>query len=181
MKPVIFLMLTILMFTISCKSSKSKATSAQIKALETLVENKNYSIESDWANPQFSNAMQQVLNSGLLQPGNSAGAINLIGNPNFLTISGDSITSYLPYFGERQMNIGYGRDGAIELKGIMENYTAVKGKHNRYNISFDAKSKSENFNVIITLFPNTKSDIQLIGNGRFPISYTGHVKAIEKE
>ena len=168
--------------TLSCKSSKSKVTDAQIKALDILVENKNYTIESDWAHPLVTNAMQQVLNSGILGAGSSANAINLIGNSNFLTISGDSIKSYLPYFGERQMNVGYaGRDSGIQLQGLLENYTVEKGKNNSYTISFSAKGKTEKFRVNIVLFPNLKSDMQLIGNGRFPISYTGQVESLEKK
>lgn len=182
MKPLAFFTFLIFIMTLSCKSSKTNVTDAQIKALEILVENKSYTIESDWANPRVTYAMQQVLNSGILQPGSSSSAISLIGNSNFLTISGDSITSYLPYFGERQMNVAYGGgDSAIQFKGLLENYLVKKGKNNSYNISFNAKSKSENFQVNITLFPNLKSDMNLIGNGRFPISYNGHVKSLETE
>ncbi|MDG1730826.1 MAG: DUF4251 domain-containing protein [Algibacter sp.] len=170
-----------LLFT-SCKSLKNNTKDTQIRALNALVESKYYTIESNWANPQLTNAMQQVLNSGILQPGNSANAISLIGNSNFLTISGDSISSHLPYFGERQMHVDYGGgDSAIQLEGVLEDYTTKKGKHNRYNISFDAKSKSEYFTVNITLFPNLTSLIQITGSGRFPISYTGHVKSLKKE
>tara|TARA_R110002072_G_scaffold17207_2_gene65735 strand:- start:821 stop:1366 length:546 start_codon:yes stop_codon:yes gene_type:complete len=181
MKPLAFFTLLIFILTLSCKSSKSKASDAQIKTLEILVENKNYTIESDWARPQVTNAMQQIVNSGLLPAGSSVNAINLIGNSNFLTISGDSITSYLPYFGERQMNVGYGgTDSAIQLQGLLEDYEVVKGKNNRYTISFSARGKSENFRIKIVLFPNLKSDMQLTANGRFPISYTGHVESLEK-
>ncbi|WP_396601028.1 DUF4251 domain-containing protein [Algibacter sp. R77976] len=164
----------------ACKSTK--ISQSEIEAFETLVENKNYRIESDMAHPQVSNAMQQVLNSGILQGGSSANAISLIGNSNFLTVSGDSITSYLPYFGERQMNIDYsGEDSGIQLKGLLENYKAIKGKNNSYNISFGAKSRSESFKVFITLYPNLKSNLQINGSGRFPISYSGQVEALKIE
>ena len=143
----------------SCKSASSKVTDEQVKALEVLVEKKNFNIESNWAHPQTTMAMQQVLNAGLLQTGSSPGAINLIGNSNFLTISGDSISSYLPYFGERQMNVGYGgTDSAIQLKGAIKNYTVTKEKNHSYTISLDAKSNKEHFKIIIKLFPNLKSN-----------------------
>ena len=111
----IYLFTCLILFTaLSCKSSKTNPTDAQILSLEQLVKTKNFTIESDRAYPQVSNAMMQVFNSGMLQQGNNAGSISLIGNANFLTISGDSITSYLPYFGERQMNVEYGgTDSAI--------------------------------------------------------------------
>ncbi|MFD1162162.1 MULTISPECIES: DUF4251 domain-containing protein [Hwangdonia] len=177
MKPLSIITLIVAIAFFSCKSASSKVTDEEIKALETLVENKNFSIESNWAFPRTTAAMQRVLNSGMLPAGSSTGAINLIGNSNFLTISGDSITSYLPYYGERHTNVGYGgSDGAIQLKGIVENYTVTQGKQHDYTISFDAKSKSERFNISITLYPSLKSYVKLIGASRSSISYSGQVK-----
>ncbi|WP_298497734.1 DUF4251 domain-containing protein [uncultured Algibacter sp.] len=166
-----------LVVCLSCKSSKSKFTETQINALETLITSRNYTIKSDWAKPQVTNAMQQVLNSGVLQPGNTAGAISLIGNDNYLTVSNDSVTSYLPYYGERQMGTIYGDNGGIELNGILENYQVSKGKHQSYLVKFNASSKTERFNVIIQLFPNLKSEMSILSSSRFPISYTGIIKS----
>ncbi|MFD2726051.1 DUF4251 domain-containing protein [Hyunsoonleella rubra] len=166
------------MLCVSCKSSKSTATPAEIEALSLLVESKDFNIESNWAYPQTTYAMQQVLNSGLLFPNNGGSAINLIGNPNFLKISGDSISSFLPYFGERQMQITYnGQDTAIQLNGLMENYEIAEGKNNSYNISFSANSavNNERFRVFITLFPNLKSNIRVNSTGRFSIGYSGEI------
>ncbi|MCB4808452.1 DUF4251 domain-containing protein [Tamlana sp. 62-3] len=181
MKTFYALILTAVFIQFSCKSSKNKASESEIKTLTQLVENKKFIIESDWANPQVTNAMQQVLNSGILQPGSNASSINLIGNSNYLKISGDSIYSYLPYFGERQMHVNYGgTDSAIQFKGLMSDYKVSKRKDAGYNISFNAKSNSENFNVYITLWPNLKSSMSLNSSSRFSISYTGSVnKTVE--
>ena len=179
MKSLYYLSFIVAIAFFSCKSAGSKVTDGQIKALESLVENRSFNIESNWAYPQTTAAMQQVFNAGLLQPGSSSGAINLVGNSNFLTIAGDSIKSYLPYFGERQTNVGYGgNDSAIQLSGIVENYTVTKGKRESIVISCDAKSKSEHFKVIVNLFPNLKSNITLIGASRHSISYSGYVKSL---
>lgn len=165
---------------LSCGSSKSTATDGELKALTDLVNNRSFSIVSEWAYPTTSRAMQRA--SQLLGPGNNnGGSISLVGNTNFLTISGDSITSFLPYFGERQMGGAYGgADSAIEFEGVMENYKAVKNKKDGYDISFVAKSNSENFAVNITLFPNLNADISLNGSSRSFIRYSGTAKSIEK-
>jgi len=178
MKSIYLIIAVVFITSFSCKSASSKVTDEQIKALEVLVDNRNFTIESNWAYPQTTAATQRVLNSGLLPAGSSSGAINLIGNSNFLTISGDSISSYLPYYGERQMNVGYGgNDAAIQFKGLVENYTVSKGKGNSYTVSCDAQSKSERFKVIIKLFPTFKSYITLTGTSRNSISYSGKVKS----
>jgi hypothetical protein len=143
------------------------------------MQKQRFKIISDWAHPQATAAMQQVFNSGLFQPGNTASNISLIGNTNFLTISGDSISSYLPYFGERQMHVGYGGgDSAIEFNGIMQNYKAEKNKDHGYTITFDAKSHSESFTAQINIFPNLHSDMILNGAYRFLIRYSGTVEAV---
>lgn len=177
-----FWFISFMVFTLfSCSSSKNTTSNSQIEALNTLVENKNFSIESNWAYPQTTNALQQVLNSGLLPLGSGSGNINLIGNSNFLRISGDSISSYLPYFGERQMQIDYGgRDSAIEFNGIMENFKSKKNSDNSYSMSFKATSNNEIFNVYIKLWPKLKSDIVLNSPSRFTIRYSGDVEANSK-
>ncbi len=181
MKMYINILYVFFIVMFSCKSA-SQYSDAQIKNLETLIESKRFTIESDWARPQVTYAMQQVLNSGILQPGSAPNAISLIGNANFLTISGDSIKAYLPYFGERQMNVGYGgRDGAIKLDGLLEDYVFEAKKRNSYLITFNANSKIEAYNISIAVFPNMKSEIRVNSSSRFPISYTGEIERINRD
>lgn len=182
MKPINYSLVIIVLTIISCGSSKTSATDAEIEALNILIKDKQFTIESDWAYPQVTTAMQQVLNSGILQPGSSSGNISLVGNTNFLTISGDSITSYLPYFGERQMQVDYdGTDSTIQFSGLVKNYKTIKNKDKSYTISFNAKSNNESFNISIKLFSSLKSNIMLNGTSRFPIRYSGVVISKNKK
>ena len=181
MKTYLSIVYTLFILVLSCKSANSYSDE-QIKRLETLIESKSYTIESDWARPQVTYAMQQVLNSGVLQPGSAANAISLVGNTNFLTISGDSIKAYLPYFGERQINVAYGgRDSAIELDGLLKDYAFESAKHNGYLIKFKAKSKIEAYSISIIVYPNNESEIRVNSSSRFPISYTGKVERIDSD
>lgn len=170
--------------TFSCSSHKKINLQAQIKTLDSLVVNKHFTIESTRAHPQISNAMQQVLNSDLMRNIGAAGNVNLIGNYNYLTISDDSISSYLPYFGERQMNVSYGGgDAAIAIKGVVEKYSVEKNKDNSYHIHFTAKNNTnrETFDISIKLFPNLKSTIFINSSFRSSISYSGEVIMEEKK
>ncbi|WP_370476117.1 DUF4251 domain-containing protein [Tamlana flava] len=164
----------------ACGSSKSQPTEAQLQTLNELIDSRQFTIESDWAHPQATRAMQQIVNSGLMLPGNTAGNISLVGNTNFLRVKGDSVFSYLPYFGERQMQIDYGgRDNAIEFKGLMEDLTIEKTKNNGYKFVFNAKSGRENFRVYLSITPGLKSDMLLNSGSRFPIGYSGDVVKTE--
>ncbi|MFI1773726.1 DUF4251 domain-containing protein [Thalassobellus citreus] len=177
MKLISYSVVIIGCFFFSCRASKNSVTQTEIEALDILIKNQQFTIESDWVYPQVTNAMQQVLNSGIMQPGSSAGSISLIGNANFLTISGDSITSYLPYFGERQMQVDYGgTDSAIQFNGLIEDYKPVKNKNQSYDIKFKAKSNNENFNVFIKLYPSLNCEMILNSSSRNSIRYNGNVK-----
>lgn len=178
---ILIISLSIFVFT-SCKSSLLEMTQAELDAFNNIVNNQKFQIESDWLYPQGSAALQRVLNSGILQGGSTSNAISLLGNYNFLKISGDSISSYLPFYGERHMQVGYGGgDSAIEFEGTVKNYRVERNKDHSYNISFDAKSKNEEgFSVYIRLSPYLKSDMTINGNARSSIRFTGIVKPISE-
>jgi hypothetical protein len=167
---------------LSCKSAQSAPSIEQTALVKAAIEQQQFRIVSDWAYPQASTGLQQLSNIGLIQPGSNAGAISLIGNSNFLEVSRDSITSHLPYFGERQMQIAYnGSDSAIKFDGPLEDYSISKNKKSVYTVTFRARSNSESFKVAIMLYPNASARMQLTGTGRFPISYAGVLQDLNSE
>lgn len=171
--------LALLVLICSCATTKNVDTTQ----LKSLIENKNYNLESDIAQPMATIGMSQLQKTGLLGPGNSASNISLIGNGNFLKIKGDSITSHLPYYGERRANVGYGLDNsAIELEGEVKNYNAVWNDNKQhYTVTFQAKSNNELFDVRLVLYPNLKSYITLSSAARTSITYVGKVNDIRNE
>ncbi|GAA4969247.1 DUF4251 domain-containing protein [Algibacter aquimarinus] len=176
MKQAYYILILLFLVLFSCASSKSKASPKQIEDLAKLIDNKKFTIESTWAHPQVTNAMQQVLNSAFMQIGSNATSVNLIGNSNYLTISGDSISSYLPYFGERQMGVSYNNnDSAIQLNGLLNDYKVEKNKNESYTLSFQSRNKQEAFNTSIIIFPNLRSEIIINSSSRFPIRYSGNI------
>ena len=160
----------------SCASNKNQASSTEIAQLNKLVEEQAFEINSDWALPMTTNSLVSLQNAGFFPPGSSAGQINLIGNPNYFRIKGDSISSELPYYGEVQFSAGhYGGESGIELKGLIEDLTIEKNEKNKsYRFRFEASSEKENYKIYLTLFPNGRSTLRINGNNRFPIEYTGN-------
>ena len=92
MKQVKYIGVILIIMVYSCASSKPKASLEQIEALNTLIKSQEFNIESDIAYPRVTYAIQQALNSGLLPPGSTAGAISLIGNSNYLKVSGSGFS-----------------------------------------------------------------------------------------
>ena len=171
----------ILFFCLSCASSKQKATPEQIQVLTDLVENQSMEFVADWAFPLATNSLNQLSNAGLLQPGSTAGRINLIGNVNYLKIKNDSISAYLPYFGERQFGGAYNNDNTgIRFNSVPDNLTITKDeKSNGYSIAFDITRDTESFQVFLRLFPNKKGALNINSNQRHSIAYQGTIKSLE--
>ena len=152
--------------------------------LESMISQKSFEIIAESATPQNTVAINAVANSGLLAPGNTLGFINLAGNTNYLRAHGDSISAYLPFFGERRMGGAYGSQrGGIEFDGKPSDYTFKKGKKNAHEIRFtinDKENKAEQYRVLIYLFPNLRTTININSTHRTTMMYRGNAFELKK-
>tara|TARA_R110002072_G_scaffold118631_1_gene250801 strand:- start:229231 stop:229782 length:552 start_codon:yes stop_codon:yes gene_type:complete len=183
MKIILSFGIVLLLFT-ACKSSENTATSAA-EALQTkqLVENGDFEINVEWANPMATNELNQLSNSGLLGVGNSAGRINLIGTANYMRLKNDSLSVYLPYFGTRQTGVRFGNNsGAIEFDGIPDEYELQydEGKQ-RTELRFKMKEDTESYNVFITVYANRNVYVSVNSSQRNSISYEGVISRLEED
>ncbi|GAA4271524.1 DUF4251 domain-containing protein [Aquimarina gracilis] len=168
---------------ISCNSSKNPAEeAAKMQVLDQLMAQNDFQIESNWAHPLVSNSITSIANSRLLPPGSTAGAIDIFGNPNYLRVMGDSISMYLPYYGERQLAATYNNTIiAIKYDGKPDNIKIEKNeKKQTYELQFIAKGDRETYRVFIKLTPNLTSMISVNSSHRTPISYKGNISKIPK-
>jgi hypothetical protein len=150
--------------------------------VDKLVDQKTFRIVSDWAQPLVTNSISQISNSGLLPPGSTAGRINLLGNSNYFRMKGDSVSAYLPYYGERQAGGGYGSNSAIQFKGLPRDLEILKDEKSQgYRMDFDIRDNGENYSVSVLLFPNLKSRITVNSSQRFWISYDGKASDLKEE
>jgi len=172
-------------FFIGCNSArKTIEPTAKSKALEAMIANKEFIIESDWMYPQPTSSMNAIANSGLLPPGSTTNNISLIGNPNSLKVHGDSITLDLPFYGERRLSSGQygGNNGGIVFKGIPDRYEVTKDeKRQRHIIKFTVKNNSESYQGIITLYPNWNSNIVINSTYLTTVQYKGMVSGLEAD
>jgi len=168
---------------ISCSSSKKIISpTSKSEALDALVTQKRFTIEANSASPQPTSGFQNVANSGLLGPGNTAGFISLTGSSNFITVKGDSVQVDLPYYGERRMGGGYNTVNGIKFNGIPKDLIITKNETNlRQTVSFKIKGEAtEIFTINAILFPNWKSAIRVNSSQRTPISFQGELIEIEE-
>ncbi|EZH75668.1 hypothetical protein ATO12_02445 [Aquimarina atlantica] len=180
----LFLLLTSCLL-ISCGSSQNLAVSTeQSKVLDELIAQKKLEIISDWASPiSSSTGLNALVNSGLLPIGSTGNNISLIGNFNHFRILGDSISVYLPYYGERQISAGFSnRNNNIEFDGVPEHTKVTYNeKKQRYLINFEVRNATEWLRIAVTLYPNLRSDIMIQSNHRTAIRYRGMVSKLEEK
>lgn len=164
-------------------SSKTMEPTEKSRKLDEMVDQKSFEIISEWAMPMMTNSINSIGNAGLFPPGSAGSRITLIGNPNYLRVFGDSVSAYLPYYGERQMGGGYNdRTTAIKFNGIPRDLEITKdGKDQTYAVHFEINDETENYNVNLKLFPNLKGSISVNSSQRFQIRYSGDIAAISEE
>ncbi len=169
---------------VSCGSSQNlEISTGKSKVLDELVAQKKLEIISDWASPLASSSLNALSNSGLFPAGSTANNINLIGNFNHFRILGDSISVYLPYYGERRISTGFNnRNNNIEFDGVPEDVKITYNeKKQRYLMKFGIRNATEWLRVSVTLYPNMRSDIMIQSNHRTSIQYRGKVVKLEEK
>ena len=88
---------------------------------------------------------------------------------------GDSIVSYLPYFG-RAYNASYGStDGGINFTSTKFEYKAKAGKKGAWDITVKPKDAKEIQEMNFTISENGSTSLRVTSTNRQPISYYGHI------
>ena len=183
MKTVVSILVVLIVF-ISCTSTKT-ITEAQQKEMVSWGNETPFKIVLHRASPTPTAAFSAVANSGLLAPGNTAGNISLTGNANFFKMDGDTISAYLPYFGERRFGSNFGsNEGGISFndKPLIEEIS-YNEKKQRVEMHFRVKQERDNeiYDILIFIFANHSTHISVNSSERTLINYYGNIKPLESE
>jgi hypothetical protein len=106
------------------------------------------------------------------------------GTSRFLTgdyevkLSGDSLISYLPYFG-RAYSVTYGGSGGIDFTSAKFDYEVRPRKKGGWDITIDTKDVKEYQRFNFTISDNGYASLQVTSNNRQPISFNGYI--VEKK
>ena len=182
-----FLLYSILFgLLMGCGSNKqfTEQDNQDYQSLQDMVALKSFEIVSNSAMPIASASYNRVATSRILGPGNNAGNIDISSNGNKVTVKGDSIQGYLPFFGDQHFGGGYGgTNGGIEFNDIPENYKVVNNdKKHAVEVSFkikDSKRPNEQYNMTITLYPNNRTYMRVQSSNRSSIDYSGRVSKLD--
>jgi len=101
-----------------------------------------------------------------------------VGGDYFVRVSGDSVSSYLPYMG-RAYRASYNGGNPLDFDGPMLTYESGVGKRNASIVQFTARSEQEVLAYRIVLYANGEADVDVASNNRDFISYKGRVRLSE--
>ena len=180
----IIVIVVALSLILSCGSSKSDETMAvkerQLNDLKELVDTKSFIFKAETASPMQTYAVMQVTSALLRNTGNAAGRIYLAGNGDYIKIMGDTVKAELSYFGEARMVTSLDpRDNGINFEGQPTTYKVSENeKKNTLSLEFDIKSKSDQYSVIMQLYPSKHAKIFVNSANRTSIRYDGEIEPL---
>lgn len=165
-----------------------KVAAKNEKIIDSLYQLNNYRIEIDVVYPFNTLATTQVANDLLWNTGNNANRIDVRADGNFIQIRNDSLTGYLPFFGERRLNGGdlSGRNTAIQFEDTLSYLNkTINKKKKRLELNFKAEQANggnDKYDLKIYIYPNRNALVDISPVYRTFIKYDGRlVNAEENE
>lgn len=104
----------------------------------------------------------------------SKGKMRILSSDYTFEMHGDSVNSYLPFFG-RAYSVDYGStDGGIKFDELYQDYTK-KEKKGRYEISFKVRTTKDTYDVNLSIGFSGYASIGIRSNNKSYISFGGQV------
>ncbi|MEG1545290.1 MAG: DUF4251 domain-containing protein [Tannerellaceae bacterium] len=97
-----------------------------------------------------------------------------------LEVRGDSVISYLPYFG-RAYSAPYGGGDGMRFEALLTDYSCTYAKKGVAQIKFRTKTKEDTYDFRMQIYPNGSSTLNVTPVNKQAISYTGELKTKEAE
>ena len=140
----------------SCASSNAVSKRERAQAVKKQIEDRQYTIEVNRALPMGGRARELT--------------------PTYaLSIKGDTINSYLPYFGVAY-SVPYGGGEGLIFEATITDYTVNFDAKGTANITVRTRSKEDSFVYQINIFENGSTTIYVTPTNRQAITYHGNVK-----
>ena len=92
-----------------------------------------------------------------------------------MKVAGDTVRSYLPYFGRAYSAPLDGRGGGIDFTSKDFEYSEKARRKGGWDITIRPKDVSDVREMNLVVFENGKASLRVTSNNREPISYNGYV------
>ena len=101
-------------------------------------------------------------------------AVNVTSNYS-LEIKGDTLVSYLPYFG-RAYSIPYGGGKALNFSAPISSYESVRDEKGRTYVRLVTDNEEDVITFQLEIFDNGQTTIDVQAREREPITYSGELE-----
>ena len=102
-----------------------------------------------------------------------------LSSPYSLTIKGDSVNSYLPFFGQAY-RVPYIGSVGLNFEGVMTDYNVMKGRNGDTVVKFKLTSPEDRHDYTIEIWNNGVSSIHVYSQNRQSISFEGRLETTNK-
>ena len=149
-----------LIFAITACSTMTKAEKAErdariAQAVEKALSERHYSVEVNMMYPRRGRA------------------VNI--TPDYcLQVKGDTLMSYLPYFG-RAYNVPYGGGKGLNFTATIKDYRVTEGRKGDKRIDILVDNDENIITYSLDVFSNGNTSIDVTSRNREPISYSGRL------
>lgn len=187
MKFTKYFLVLISLVSLSCGSSSTtpQNSTRKFETLQKLLTERKFKVVFDQASPQTSNALNQVANKlNLSANGSNASFIDITGNSNYFKVKGDTVSAFLPFYGERHSGNSLDANNGIEFNGIPKDYKLTENKDKkRFRLDFSIRDKdhpSEHYKISAQFFENGKTTLQVSSSQRSAMGYNGEVERLNE-
>lgn len=95
-------------------------------------------------------------------------------SPYTLELKGDSVSSYLPYFGQAY-SIPYGGGKGLIFDSTVSDYRLRFNKKGMATIKFKSRTDEDNFSYLLQVYPNGSATIHVTPVNRQSITFYGEL------
>ncbi|MDR2473718.1 MAG: DUF4251 domain-containing protein [Tannerella sp.] len=140
----------------SCSAPKNIAVTRSL--VIQIIQSRDYTVEADYMSPM-----------------RSEGARHLSASYS-LAIHGDTLVSYLPYYGEAFGNIPYGGGNGLNFTAEILEYNCSFDDKGTALIEIKVRNENINYKYLTQIFGNGNASISINSDNRQPISFRGKLK-----
>lgn len=97
-----------------------------------------------------------------------------------IEVRGDSVFSYLPYFG-RAYRLPYGGGEGLTFDAKITDYKVLITKKGANEVKFKARTREDSYDFILTIFSNGRSSIRVLTENKQSIEFLGEMTFKEKK
>lgn len=146
----------LLVFAVTDSYAQKKKKAEDINPLvKECIDSKNYKIQAQSAHP------------------NGWRSISLDSRYS-VEVRGDSVFSYLPYFG-RAYRLPYGGGEGLIFDAKITDYKVSVTKKGANEIKFRARTREDSYDFILTIFSNGRSSIRVLTENKQSIEFLGEM------